>query len=258
MNAPAAALEPSIAKGKFAALIGVSPGRVSQYIAKGKIRGQALDGEGRAAKIRPYTAAKQLKVSLDITQRIANGLDTRLDLQAPGQPVTPPPVPSAPAQPDAGGEPGQAPSHTQATGTGAQPASPPVPPAPTALVNDLDEQIKRERLDQVRRLNRKAAEEEAARAGSLTDTEAAARQMGRLAAQLVTVFEGALSDFANALASKFEVPSRDALHVLRLEMRKVRTSAATTLKRNAETLPATVEYEIEGADEEGEEALAGD
>ncbi|MGI3128210.1 hypothetical protein [Nitratireductor sp. PBL-C9] len=68
----------TMAKGDFARLIGVSPGRVSQYITEGKIFGEAIDGEGRLARIRPDVARAQLYKSLEPSQRLGgNGAAVR-------------------------------------------------------------------------------------------------------------------------------------------------------------------------------------
>lgn len=63
-----------VSKAEFAATIGVSRGRVSQWLRERKIDGAALIGEGRAAKIDVEVARQQLDARLDLGQRIgANG-----------------------------------------------------------------------------------------------------------------------------------------------------------------------------------------
>lgn len=91
-----------VSKGEFARLSNVSPGRVSQWIEQGKVSGDALVGEGRAARVRVRTAQAQLKRHLDPTQMTANGVRTRI----PSGPLaTPPrappasPAPTAPSRP---------------------------------------------------------------------------------------------------------------------------------------------------------------
>jgi hypothetical protein len=201
-----------VSKSQFAALINVSQGRVSQYIAAGKLKGDALTGEGRDQKIVVDAACRQLKRSLDIGQRLGNGIDTRLDLTPPAM----------------------APSASQAK------------PAPAVEPADpVEEQIKRARLAQIEFANRKAAEDEAARSGRLTDAESCRLEMGRLGAQIVNVYEGSLAEIASAFAAKFQVPQRDALHLLRSEIRKVRASAAAIVRQQAAELAETVEHEIE-------------
>jgi hypothetical protein len=67
-------LDEIVTKSRFAAIAGVSRVRVSQYLAEGKIRGDALVGTGRKARIRVATAMQQLKRNLDPVQHLgANG-----------------------------------------------------------------------------------------------------------------------------------------------------------------------------------------
>jgi|SRR5271166_328224 len=67
-----------VTKSAFAALCGVSCARVSQWLAQGKLSGEAIVGAGRHARIRVSAAQAQLKDRLDITQRLATGR-ARLD-----------------------------------------------------------------------------------------------------------------------------------------------------------------------------------
>ena len=61
-------------KGQFAALAGVSQARVSQYLADGKISGEAIVGSGHRARIRVAMALEQLGRTLDPSQHLgANG-----------------------------------------------------------------------------------------------------------------------------------------------------------------------------------------
>lgn len=211
-----------VSKGRFAELRNVSPGRVSQWISEGKIKPNALVGEGRNAKIDVAIATVQLREALDLGQRTGNGIDTRLDLQ---QPADVPPV--EPIEP-----------------TRAGPAS-----AATPAVDLVAEQIKQQKLDQLRRTNRKHAEEEAARSGRYTDTTEAVRQMGAIATQMMSMIEGSLTELATAVSAKFEIPQRDVLHLMRGEFRKVRATGAKMFREKALELPAMVEADLDGADE---------
>lgn len=65
-------------KSAFAARINVSPSRVSQYIAEGKLGPACLEGEGRSAKVKVAAALAALKATLDLSQRMGNGATTRL------------------------------------------------------------------------------------------------------------------------------------------------------------------------------------
>ena len=82
--------EALLSKGDFARLINVSPGRVSQMIAEGKIGPDALVGEGRYAKVRVEAAKRAIAATTDIGQRFGNGLGTLLN------PTTP--APAAPRE----------------------------------------------------------------------------------------------------------------------------------------------------------------
>lgn len=76
-----------VTKGRFAELCNVTPGRVSQWLAAGKISGDALVGEGRGQQIDVEKAQAQLKVKLDIDQRLSgNGLSTNLEAAAAAGP----------------------------------------------------------------------------------------------------------------------------------------------------------------------------
>lgn len=204
-----------VSKGQFAALRKVSPGRVSQWISEGKIKPNALVGQGRNAKIDVAVATLQLRSSLDVNQAAGNGLATNLDLPLPAN----------------------APETAQPT------AAPSAAPAPVA--DPIAEAIKQQRLDQLRRANRQKAEEEAARSGKYIETADAVRQLGTVASQMMTVIEGSLTELATAISAKFEIPQRDVLHLLRAEFRKVRASGAKMFRDKALELPASLEAELD-------------
>jgi hypothetical protein len=67
-----------ISKSEFARRRGVSPQRVGQWVAEGKITPPALVGEGRSAKINEAAAIEQLAGRLDTNQRQGNGIATKL------------------------------------------------------------------------------------------------------------------------------------------------------------------------------------
>jgi len=217
----------TLPKKDFAELIGVSPGRVSQYISEGKLSGTALDGEGRRARVRVQTALAQLRMKLDAGQMMGNGLDTRL---------------KAPAAPD-------------------HPAGSELPlrswQAPEEQGPSVEDQLKQEKLLQARIMSRKAAEEEEKRKGRFTETTAVKAEMVRLAAGLLDTFEGALPDLANAIAARFEVPARDVLHLMRAEFRSVRTTAAARARDAADQEPETVASKTETVTESETETGTG-
>lgn len=77
-----------VSKTEFAALAKVSAGRVSQWIAEGKIGPGEMLGEGRSAKIRVEPAFEKLKLRLDSGQRLGNGLGTNLSAAKPETPAS--------------------------------------------------------------------------------------------------------------------------------------------------------------------------
>ncbi len=191
----------TVSKGEFAGLCGVTPGRVSQWISEGKMTAEALEGQGPRAKVRVAVAQAQLRRHLDIGQRLGNGLKTRL----------------------------RAPLANESAG------------APPVLVDTVEEQIKREKLREMEFRNREALKKELAGRGEYVRAIDVRVGYDQVAMGLVNVFEGALTDIAQAVAAKFEVPQRDVLHLLRGEFRKVRASAAQTARRAGSELPATIE-----------------
>ncbi len=216
-------MEAAVSKGAFAALIGVSPGRVSQYLSEGKIGPGSLQGSGRSAKIIVERAKADLRLTLDISQRLGNGIETRLDADGPDDP-----------EPDAG--------------TGAQRDAVPVREGRPVQPTGVEYEIKQQKLEQLRRANRNAAIADAEASGTLVETEASRAGMMRVATGMMLVFEGGLTDLANAVAAEFKVPQRDVLHLMRREFRKIRTAAAKQASAEGAAMPDTVETVLE-ADE---------
>lgn len=197
-------MEGVVSKGEFARLANVSPGRVSQWISEGKISPSALVGEGRTARINVDQARADLRLKLDVSQRFGNGLSTVLD----GPPAVP----------------------TQA--------------APPPVETGIDYEIKQQKLEQIRRMNRSAAIKEQETKGSLTETAAVRGEMMRIAGTMLGLFEGAIADFATAISAEYKIPQRDVVHLLRRKMRDVRDASAKAMKKQAMTLDETVETEI--------------
>jgi phage terminase large subunit GpA-like protein len=63
-------MQGAVTKAEFASLVGVSRGRVSQWLRAGKIDGAAIVGEGRDARIDAELAKRQLDARLDLGQRL--------------------------------------------------------------------------------------------------------------------------------------------------------------------------------------------
>lgn len=207
-------MEGAVSKGEFAAIIGVSPGRISQYIAAGKITAAALVGAGRNAKIDVERAKADLRGALDISQRFGNGIDTRLD---PDLPFDQPSSSRGTAQRD--------------------------PPPPS-----VDSDIKQQKLEQLRRINRNGAIAEAQQRGQLVEAEASRAERAKIAVTMLQVFEGALTDFASEMSAEYKLPQRDILHLLRKKFRDVRVKAAEHMRKQAVQLSETVETELTADD----------
>ncbi len=226
MTANAAHADPDvISKAEFARRREVSPGRVSQWIAAGQISGAAIVGEGRNAKIRESVAVEQLLKRLDPMQMTANGLTTNLKPAV----VVAGAVLSFDRPPAA---------------DGATPLPTDPPPPDDRLDNSIEAQIKRGRLEQIERDNRKGQREEALAAGKLTDGTLASQAAAREAARLITDFEGYLSGFATSISAEFKLPQRDVLHLLRGDFRKFRAEAAGRVRATVAALPLLVEFDV--------------
>lgn len=208
-----------VGKSDFARRCNVTPGRVSQWISEGKLTGAALVGEGRSARIDVTEAMRQLGDRLDLTQRLGlNGITTRIDAPAVS-PLAATPIP----QPD----------------------------RPTSV----EDQIKAERLKQEQIRTRRLEEEERANLGFFTPADEARRAAGQIAGTMISSFEASLPRFAQAVAAKFKVASRDVLHLLRDEFRTVREKTAAEMAQAADTEPDLIDGD---AGEPRQDRLAGD
>jgi hypothetical protein len=192
----------TVSKSEFARQRGVSAARVSQWIRDSKIGPEALDGEGRMARIRVPVALEHLRDRLDPSQRFGmNGVTTDLN------------GPPAAAEPD----------------------------KPAPLVDPFDAQIKAQKLRQAELQTQRLEEEQRTRTGIYIRTEDAQIQMQRLAVDIMKVFEGSITDLATALAGRFELPQRDVVHFLKTEFRTIRDKAAKSAAIEAERVPETIE-----------------
>lgn len=199
-----------LSKSDFARHIGVSPGRVSQYLRDEIIGRDALSGEGRSARIVVEKAVEQIRTRRHVGQATGNGLQTRLDDAPPA---------------DAG-----------AAAAGLD---------EVVSKDDVAKQIQREKLQQEQRRNRREAIDEAAQLGQLIAVEDFRREVGKTAQTLVTTFMGMAPDIANAIAAEFKVPQRDVLLLVRKVMNAKRAQATTALRLAAEELPEMIEGELE-------------
>lgn len=171
-----------VSKGEFAKLVGMSPGRVSQLIADGRLA-DCLVGEGFKAKIDADKAREKLKIRLDAAQRLGNGAATQLG------------------------------------------------PA-----DDLDLKLKQAKLEEAETRNRRLREEEMARRGLYVLAEDAKVEGARLASVMLQLFEGGMTDIANAVAAEFKLPARDVQHLIKGRFRDLRTAVSSRLATDAANL----------------------
>lgn len=204
-----------VSKGEFARMVQVSPGRVSQWIAEGKIGRDALQGEGRAAKIIVDRAIAQVRLRRDPGQSLGNGISTRL-FDEPAEPV----VRDDRRERD---------------------AAPPL----VDRGDDIALQIQQERLESERRKNRLASIDEAVKLGKLVPADDVRAEMTRLARQVDDENAAMLADFASAIAGQFGVQQRDVLHLLRQVRNEKKAAAARRASAMVEEVPETVEVVVE-------------
>jgi hypothetical protein len=198
-----------VRKSEFATLRNVSAGRVTQWITAGHIGPDALVGQGRDARINVAVANAQLRERLDPSQRFGlNGITTRLEQPAPVAPLVETPAP---------------------------------PPPTLPLVDSVETRIKAEKLRQAELTTRRAEEADRLSRGVYILAKSARDENVRVAAKLFEAFDGALADFASALAAKYQIPQRDSLHLLRSELRRVRDRVSTEFAMAAAAEPETIE-----------------
>jgi len=198
---------PEMSKSEFASHIGVSPGRITQYISAGIIGPDALVGEGRLARIDVERAKAQISKRRHVGQALGNGIATRLVAGEQTETLRPDTV---------------------------------LP----ARDKDTAELIQLERLEQEKRKNRQATIDEARMLGQLVPVEDMQRAVASAAQKLVNTFTGMAPDIANAIAAKFGVPQRDVLHLVKQVISEKRAMAAQGERDTAEQMPETVEAVI--------------
>lgn len=220
----------------FARAMGVSRAAVSQWKSKDILRDDAFTKPGKSGKIIYPVAVEQVRRNRDIGQSLGNGIATRTTVDDAPQ-----------VQPDAA--PVQQPSLPMAEAAPVEQTAPEVPAAsstPAAPKPDtVEDQLKRAKLEEQLRRNRIQAADEALRQGMLMSADDAREQMARIAGMMLQIFEGALPDFAAAMAAQFDIPQRDVLHLLRAEFKKVRKTAAMKERARADEVEKDVATSVE-------------
>lgn len=194
----------TMSKGDFAVHINVSAGRISQYIAEGKISAAALDGQGRSARIRTAIALSELRKTLDPSQRFgANGAANIVATQSP-------PAVSAPS-------------------------------SPTAVADPVVDELAAERLKQQRMKTAREQREEDLSVGRYMLTADARRETARAVTEAFKVMDQGIQEMAKTMAAEFDVSQRDALLAMHRVMRETRAKQAAAFREIAASLPEAIE-----------------
>lgn len=199
-----------VSKGAFATMLGVSAGRISQYIAAKQIHGPAIEGEGRAAVIVVETAMQQLGKSLDMVQRLAQSTGAQPSLHLPPEtPAADQPAPSTP-----------------------MPVAPAVDPD-TALYN-------RSRAENAAIQTERSRRDLEADRGRYVLKAAVEPGFSRVLTDIILSLEQALTDIGASLAKELGQDEKKITLALRAAYRSWRADMAVTARKHGMALP---EYE---------------
>lgn len=192
-------------KKAFAADLGVTPGRLSQYLAAGQIHGSAIVGTGHRARIDVDVAKGQLRRNLDCSQSTGQNARAKVNGQKPCK----------------DGREAEAAATIPVDVAGDSPAP------PDAFEDTLEDRIKVARLAQLNLSNQKASDAARARSGVYMETASARQEIGRVSIKFIGLFEAALPEFADALSVKVQLPSREILDAMRETWRRIRVREAS-------------------------------
>jgi hypothetical protein len=202
----------TLTKLQFAQRLGRNPSQVTRWIAAGKLQGMAIVGEGRGARINLPEALRQLNMSLDIGQQLAQskpilpGQQLAIDMAARAAPTA------------------------HATDID------------TAAVADPVERARLERLnldnERLRQNIERGAREDAVAAGELVDVGAVRRALGRQLQPLATIFDQLPAAIAKPLAEQFGLPFNETLIAVRQAVRHQRHQLAETLAAVGQSVDA--------------------
>lgn len=200
---------PGLTTTELAKELGVTKGRVSQYVSEGKLDG-CYQGDGRARRFDLVKAAEALGRRLDKGQMMGNGAATRRSLR----------------EIEAGEDTPEAPNR--------QPSGDVLPPRdPDRYALAKTQKVEEE----ARRLRRQNALDE----GTMVLAEEAARQVKRQLAQEIAQVETMLRDAARRVADVMGVDYREVRSILIDQWRAHRGDRSEALKVAAEGAGATDE-----------------
>ena len=146
------------------------------------------------------------------------------------------------------------PGQQEAQAHPAIPANGTVAPRPSDETDDMVDEIRQARLEQLRHQNRKLEEDAAARAGRYVLASDARREMGRSFGTLMELWEFWTQELCQALAGRFKIPLRDLQYETSRRSRDLRALAAARLKSQALQMPSLIP---DGEDRDDGDVLVG-
>lgn len=209
----------------LASALGVTKGRVSQWVKAGKLDG-CYSGDGTARRFDLAKVAERLGKRLDAGQLMGNGAGTRRALGALQVRAS-----SVPDEDDDDGE------------TAAAPA----PPARdgAALPQRDPDRYELARIQKVEEEARKLRRQNAEAEGDYVLASEVARATERLIAQEIAEFEAVLRDGSRRVADKLGVDFKEVRQLMREEWRQHRASRVAVLDQAASDAGLTAEEEEE-------------
>lgn len=224
-----------VSKGEFAAMLDRGASAVSNWIAAGKLSGDALVGEGRRQRIRVGVALQQLGMTLDNGQQMAQ------------------------SRPILGAAPGGLPL---GSGRPNASATPPAGSAPIGEVDELQLRQARAKTEIAEENARKAREDADLRRGRYMLAEEARAEMARRMSDMLAGVEIFHRDVARQIAEQTGATENEVRAVIRTAFRTWRDRRAQVATEQREAEPELIrdvqeEEESEAAGEDAE-AVDGD
>jgi DNA-binding transcriptional regulator YdaS (Cro superfamily) len=135
-----------------------------------------------------------------------------------------------------------------ATGRAKLDGAAPVKPRGSAdEAQPIEEDIKAERLAQLRHFNAKASEEARLRSGAYVKAADVQQQFGAVAARMLSAFEASFMPIANAIVAAHAQTPQDILRTMRSTWRETRARAAKAQGEEALVMPPLVEGDADAA-----------
>lgn len=216
---------------ELAVRLGLSKGRISQYVSEGKLAG-CYRGDGRSRRFDLAAATAALGRGLDLGQMTGNGLNTRRALreieaaQNGGAPADPAPAPAS------------APCSVEAVQPKPRPAAVPLTLTP-AEPDRLEMATILAKEEQARKLRRDNERDE----GNWVLASEVRQNVARAMAQELAEFESVIRDTARAIADVYGLDFREVRKVMmdrwrehrQNRMSQAQTAAGTAAMSGAET-----------------------